>query len=190
MSLMIILMAVGIALVLLFVFVMAAQSKSPSPVNTDHSIDWFVIQDAELQSYLPDRKISAIKRYRELSDVGLKEAKEVIEYVIANPDNKGFKGTTVADTGGAGVRDLILEGRIEDAVDVYAAFMGVDEFTARDAIQGMERDINAETNLSDGNFDSVRELLTNGKKIQAIKEYRLLTGTGLADAKRAVEDLD
>ncbi|OYN92011.1 ribosomal protein L7/L12 [Parenemella sanctibonifatiensis] len=34
----------------------------------------------------------------------------------------------------------------------------------------------------------VRDLVAQGKKIEAIKLYREQTGVGLADAKRAVED--
>lgn len=36
----------------------------------------------------------------------------------------------------------------------------------------------------------VRDLLRQGNKIEAIKRYREQTGTGLAEAKRAVEDME
>jgi hypothetical protein len=38
------------------------------------------------------------------------------------------------DTDNAGVRDLLEEGREEEAVEVYQKFAGVDEYTARDAV--------------------------------------------------------
>jgi len=39
-------------------------------------------------------------------------------------------------------------------------------------------------------LESVRQAVMAGNKIQAIKLYREMTGTGLAEAKRAVEDLE
>ena len=36
----------------------------------------------------------------------------------------------------------------------------------------------------------VRSLMASGRKIDAIKAYRAVTGAGLAEAKRAVEALD
>lgn len=43
-------------------------------------IDWEAAHDAEIRRFLETgRKIDAIKRYRELSGVGLKESKDAIE---------------------------------------------------------------------------------------------------------------
>jgi ribosomal protein L7/L12 len=39
-------------------------------------------------------------------------------------------------------------------------------------------------------FGEVRDLIMRGKKIQAIKVYREITGTGLRDAKDAVERME
>jgi ribosomal protein L7/L12 len=187
---------IGVAvLVAIFLFMMisagaANNSSKGYSAYSGEGIDWDVIADAELQSYLPKNKISAIKRYRELTGQGLKEAKDAVEYAIAHPESakKGRSGLD-ADTGGAGVRDLIAEGRIAEAVTVYAAFMGVDEFTAKAAIAELERQLNAENRLSDDGMDSVRDLLEAGNKIEAIKQYRLLTGVGLKEAKDAVEGM-
>jgi ribosomal protein L7/L12 len=41
--------------------------------------------------------------------------------------------------------------------------------------------------LPDDGFDEVRQLAAAGKKIDAIKLYRQLTGAGLAEAKSFVE---
>jgi ribosomal protein L7/L12 len=158
----------------------------------DSEIDWDAIADPELQSYLqPNTKIQAIKRYRDLTDAGLKEAKDAIEYVMENPDGmKKGKSSGVVDTDAAGVRDLIAEGRIDEAVKVYAAFMGVDEFTARNAIEKMQREDGAETRLSTESMDEVRTLLDAGNKIEAIKAYREMTGLGLKEAKDEVERME
>jgi ribosomal protein L7/L12 len=188
-----IIVIVGAAIVAGFLFAMIAAGASKQTGYSAYSgkgIDWDALADAELQSYLPNNKINAIKRYRELTNVGLKEAKDAVEYAIAHPESakKGRSGLDV-NTGGAGVRDLILEGRIDEAVTVYAAFMGVDEFTAKDAVANLERQLNAETRLNDDGMNSVRDLLEQGNKIEAIKQYRLLTGVGLKEAKDAVEGM-
>jgi hypothetical protein len=59
----------------------------------------------------------------------------VITYVMANPDvlKKGKRPDAPA-ADGAGIHDLIAAGKVEEAVEVYAAFNGVDQFTARAAV--------------------------------------------------------
>lgn len=192
MAVSIIFMAIIIALALGLLFTLVAlNTKAKFPENISESIDWTAIKDNELQSYLPDKKIAAIKRYRELTGVGLKEAKLAIEYVIDNPDAKKGKRGLSANTDGAGVKDLLLEGRFEEAVQVYSAFMGVDEFTAHDAVVELERELTAEANLSDTvDMNMIHDLLADGKKIEAIKHYKEQTGTDLASAKRAIEDME
>ena len=44
--------------------------------------------------------------------------------------------------------------------------------------------------ISAEDLSTMRDMLRAGQTIQAIKRYRELTGTGLADAKRAVEAMD
>jgi ribosomal protein L7/L12 len=41
--------------------------------------------------------------------------------------------------------------------------------------------------VAEADLQQVDQLLAQGKKIQAIKEYRDITGVGLAEAKEAVE---
>jgi hypothetical protein len=40
-----------------------------------------------------------------------------------------------------GVRDLVAEERIDEAVDLYRKFAGVDEYTARDAVERIKQEI-------------------------------------------------
>ncbi|HSH05458.1 MAG TPA: ribosomal protein L7/L12 [Anaerolineae bacterium] len=52
-------------------------------------------QDSVVQEAIRSgRKINAIKRYRELTGVGLKEAKEAIDELIANPSTTTFTSTS------------------------------------------------------------------------------------------------
>ena len=181
---------IGIVRVAMF----QAQTSAVEPAfkAKPSDIDWNALADDELQSHLPHMKINAIKRYRELTGAGLKEAKDAVDYAMANPDQLAQKGKAggVVDTDGAGVRDLIAEGRIDEAVKVYAAFMGVDEFTARDAIAQMQHEDSATERLSDEGMEQVRIALNGGNKIEAIKMYRELTGLGLKEAKDAVEKME
>ena len=94
------------------------------------------------------------------------------------------------DTEGAGVRDLLAEGRIDEAVKVYAAFMGVDEFTARAAVEQMQREDSAVGRLSDENMDEIRAALQEGNKIVAIKLYREYSGLGLKEAKDIIDQME
>jgi ribosomal protein L7/L12 len=156
------------------------------------ALDWNALADAELQSHLPQMKIEAIKRYRELTGAGLQEAKAAIEYAIVHPEQLAQKGhvSRIVDTDGAGVRDLIAAGRIAEAVKIYAAFMGVDEFTARNAIAQLQRADSAAIRLSDEGIEQIRATLATGNKIEAIKQYREQTGVGLKEAKDAVERIE
>ena len=45
------------------------------------------------------------------------------------------------DAQDAGIRDLIQAGRLDEAVEIYQKFAGVDAYTARDAVDEIARDI-------------------------------------------------
>lgn len=137
----IVLLALFVAFIVLMFITIAAAQRTEIPFDPQ-GLSLEVLADEEFQSYLPNQKIAAIKRYRQLTGCGLKEAKGAVDYVFANPDaiEKAKSGSRLVDTEGAGVRDLIDEGRIEEAVRVYADFMGVDEYTARDAVERMRKE--------------------------------------------------
>lgn len=157
-------------------------------------IDWSAAGDEQIQENLAeDRKINAIKRYRELTGQGLKEAKDAIEYLMANPDVVIEKKKRASyDKPDAGVRDLIKEGRINEAIEVYQKFAGVDEYTARDAVAEIEYEIRQgkDPEVADDTDDRIRNLVLEGKKIEAIKLYREMTGLGLKEAKDAVDGME
>jgi len=108
---------------------------------------------------------------------------------MANPDAVNEKKKRAAyDTMDAGIRDMIQEGRIDEAIEVYQKFAGVDEYTAMDAIAEIEHDIRQGEDSEAPDIDEhVRNLVDEGKKIEAIKLYRQTTGLGLKEAKDAVE---
>jgi len=114
-----------------------------NPIRPLAEIDWDAIQDDVVQAALStSNKIEAIKRYRLLTGQGLKESKDAIDYALLHPDERGQKKKKAAyDAQDAGIRDLIQDGRIDEAIAIYQKFAGVDEYTARDAVDEIARDI-------------------------------------------------
>ncbi len=172
---------------------LGAKLGGKQPSLSPEQIDWSAVNDDRIQVAL-DRgnKIEAIKVYRELTGLGLKEAKDAIEYLMAHPDYVGEKKKRAAyDTMDAGIRDMIQEGRINEAIEVYQKFAGVDEYTAMDAVAEIEHELRqGESTEASDIDDRVRNLALEGKKIEAIKLYREMTGLGLKEAKDAVEGME
>jgi len=106
-------------------------------------INWYAIYDDIVQAEIArGNKIEAIKRYRLLTGYGLKESKDAIEYAILHPDERTDKKKKAAyDMQDAGIRDLIQAGRLDEAVEIYQKFAGVDAYTARDAVDEIARDL-------------------------------------------------
>lgn len=181
-----------IALLLYLAFRNTSSQRNDTVIPS--TIDWTALNDAEVQEAIEGgRKINAIKRYRELTGVGLKEAKDAIEYVIANPDAPESKARSASSSlSDAGLRDLIAEGDIVQAIEVYQQFAGVDYYTAKAAVEDLEREMRLgdEPATGDVNDDAeLQELMAAGKKINAIKRYRELTGVGLKEAKDTIDGM-
>lgn len=147
---------------------LAMMKTAQQAVTEAKRVDFAALADVELQDYLPDKKMAAAERYRELTGIGLAEAQWIIDIYVAFPEldekkamqlyleearaefeEKYAKGSRrkrklnrLADENqGEGIRDLIAEGRLHEAASVYAQFMGVDEFTARATIEDMVHDL-------------------------------------------------
>ena len=139
--------AIGILITVLIIAI-ASNRQEQTPFSPDQ-IDTAVFADEELLSYFADQKIAAIKRYRDLTGAGLKEAKQAVEYLMANPDAlhraKKLKSASLrlGETEAHGIQQMIADGDINKAIDVYAQFMGVDRFTAESAINEMVEELDA-----------------------------------------------
>ena len=193
MSPMIFLVVPAFVIILVWVFVVAPQEQKNRMSREPIKPEWEAINDTQVQAALgSNNKIEAIKRYRMLTGLGLKESKDAIDYAVAHPDEAGEKKKKAAyDAQDAGIRDLVQDGRIDEAIDVYRKFAGVDEYTAKDAVAEIERQIRLGDEPGRGiDENHLLELLAHGNKIEAIKLYRAATGTGLQDAKNAVEALE
>ncbi len=124
-------------------YLTASRQDRSNPIRQLTEIDWEAIQDEAVQAALANKnKIEAIKRYRQLTGQGLKDSKDAIDYTLLHPDERGDKKKKAAyDAQDAGIRDLIQEGRLDEAVEIYQKFAGVDAYTARDAVDEIARDI-------------------------------------------------
>jgi hypothetical protein len=107
------------------------------------AINWAVLNDPDIQTLIAHHKLTAaIERYCELTGCSFREAQFAIGVVMDNPRlSTQKKKKAHYDTPDAGIRDLVRDGEIERAVEVYRIFAGVDEYTARDAIAEIEREL-------------------------------------------------
>ncbi len=122
------------------------------PVSTLPTGPLDAAQDAEVRRYVAaGEKIQAIKRWRELTGLGLAESKAAVDALFGQglppplasvPQGHGFLPSPTPR--GQASPELVLE---------------------------------------------ARQLVANGKKIEAIKRWREATGLGLKEAKDAVEAL-
>lgn len=85
----------------------------------------------------------------------------------------------------AGIRDLIAQGKMDAAIDLYQQFTGVDIFTAKDAVEQMA----AEHRLSLRD-DALRMVLAERGKAAAIQAYQEDTGADFDAALKHVERLE
>lgn len=153
------LICVGIVAVLIVINYIAVtrqeRSGSPAPKAV---IDWEALNHEAVQSALAQgNKIQAIKEYRQLTGQGLKESKDAVDYAALHPEERFEKSTkkkkATADSQDAGIRDLIFEGRMDEAVEVYQKFAGVDAYTARDAVDEIARELHGSAPTSHTTFD-------------------------------------
>lgn len=86
----------------------------------------------------------------------------------------------------SGIRDLIIEGKLEEAIEVYRRFTGVDAIAARKYVDDMAREIR----LSDETYQAVKRLLKTDGKAAAIEAYQAQTGATLAEALSYVETVE
>jgi ribosomal protein L7/L12 len=126
----------------------SGSSSKPRPRAklAEGEMDWDVLLSAEMTQYLPNKKIEAIKLYRERTGVGLKEAKDAVEYFIDHPGEVPAKirRYDLAEDQAGGIRDLLREGKRAEAQKIYQAFTGVDQFTASEAIDALQEEMRRE----------------------------------------------
>jgi len=142
-SMMMIGFALVVAVFLLAMFAYGASTATGKAKREPVMIAPDMLNDATLLADIDaGQKIQAIKYYREVTGASLKASKEAVELIIEHRDDLDqlakAKGRLLDELPvGDGVRHLIEDGEIERAVAAYRDFNGVDEFTARDAVEAL-----------------------------------------------------
>ena len=93
----------------------------------------------------------------------------------------------------AEIEGALRQGQKILAIKLYRECTGVGLAEAKLAVEDLERGVRPATSAPASPGDQmadVREAVFRGEKIQAIRLYRQHTGTGLAEAKSAVERLE
>jgi ribosomal protein L7/L12 len=146
-------------------------------------------------------KIEAIKRVRQLTGLGLKEAKDYVEALPLSgaipppPASANVAPAAAADL--SEVHLLAHQGNKIAAIKRYRELTGVGLKEAKDYIEAMPAagplpalpSGGSARVAGQGSLDEVHALAQQGQKIEAIKRYRQLTGVGLKEAKDYVDRL-
>lgn len=160
---------------------------------------------AEVQALLArGKKIEAIKRVRERTGLGLKEAKDYVEGIERGAAPGGVSAAPVALRGDPGAveaeaRQILATGNVIAAIKRVRELTDVGLREAKDYVDALQRGDappalpGAATETAPASAPQLdqeaRALLAQGKKIEAIRRVRELTGWGLKEAKDYVERL-
>lgn len=143
-------------------------------------------------------KIDAIKAYRLLTGVGLKEAKDAVE---ALENGQALPAAVPAPSqepaGMAEVQQLAALGKKIDAIKAYRRLTDASLQEAKDAVEALEKGqaLPAPVTLplsgsQSTALEEIKRNLRQGKKIEAIKAYRQAFQVGLGAAQSAVNQLE
>lgn len=152
-----------------------------------YHLDWDAIRDQKLLTYLYVKKVNAVVRYQNLAHVDYEQARDAIEYLLAHPEllpeipQKRRPPLPEADD--ERIRQFIAEGRLTQAASSYAALVDVDQFTAQQVVERMERDQYIE-NIKDTN---VERLLLDDDEPKAIHILREKYGLTHIEAVHAID---
>jgi ribosomal protein L7/L12 len=150
-------------------------------------------------------KIEAIKRVRELTGMGLKEAKDYVEALPLTGTTPPVSNTSAAPAISAALSEVYLlaqQGNKIQAIKRYRELTGVGLKEAKDFVEAMPLTGASPPRITpagiptqggapaaSADLSEVYLLAQQGNKIQAIKRYRELTGVGLKEAKDFVDRL-
>jgi hypothetical protein len=112
-------------------------------------IDWEIATSEQVIGLLPEDRLGAIRNYSEIASVPADEAERVIDHLLANSAKAKHYTVSQGSGNAAGLRELVAAGDIERAVMVYSDYHGVDEYSAREAIQQIEAEQNDDYLIGD-----------------------------------------
>lgn len=86
----------------------------------------------------------------------------------------------------AGLRDLVSQGKLIEATDLYRQFTGVDLFTAQAVVDDLVREIR----LTSRSAKEIQKLVKGKQKAAAIQVYQEETGSDFSEASAYIERLE
>jgi ribosomal protein L7/L12 len=168
--------------------IQAGLSAKTTPTGT--------VDVARIQQLLGERRrMYAIQLYREQTGVTLSQAVTAVDAIAAGREPPAVDGRLSGDDL-ASVRSQIERGNKIAAIKLYRERTGLGLKEAKDAVEIIARggeppvaamaramhNVPASVDLA-----AIQDLLRAGNKIEAIKQYRTVTGLGLKEAKDAVD---
>lgn len=154
-----------------------------------YHLDWKAIRDQKLLTYLYVKKVNAVVRYQNLAGVDYEQASDAVEYLLAHPEllpeipQKRRPALPEADDDR--IRQLIAIGDRTKAISLYADLVDVDQFTAQQVIERMER----EQYIDSINDIDVNRLVADDKEAKAVHILREKYGLTQIEAIHAIDRL-
>jgi ribosomal protein L7/L12 len=109
----------------------------------------------------------------------------LLPIVLANAKPKHKPKASTTNTSDAGIRDLLAQGKEDEALHIYQRFTGADLFTAKKAIAQISHELKLGAARQE-----VEQRLRLGDKAGAIEAYQSVTGATLKDALEIVETME
>jgi hypothetical protein len=149
------LICVGVALLFIATSYAARRDQRRLENKFLPEVDFAALNNDVIRQFvLQDRETEAINAYQELTGANKQIATYAIHYLGENilvgvpesqlPDDDKKKARRVDLEDAPGIRDLLEEGREDEAVEVYQKFAGVDAYTARDMVEKIKREMGGE----------------------------------------------
>lgn len=90
-----------------------------------------------------------------------------------------------------GIRSMVQQGKLQDAIKTYQAYKGVDLLTAKEVIVDIQRAQrgDSESSITSNAAGRIIGLVRQGKTDEAIAIYQKSTGSDLNTAKRAITQI-
>jgi len=161
-------------------------------------------QERQIREFIKSNKlINAIKLYREITGVGLAEAKSAVE-AIARGESVNIAPLTPQtpldnSIVESKIRELLAKNKKIEAVKLYREMYRVGLKEAKDAVEWMDGSMQGEsmsfptpqTQLDAPLLETrIKEFLVKRKKIEAIKLYREAYPVGLKEAKDVIDQME
>lgn len=175
-----------VVMVVVLIILLIVVSRAKRSRGSVHVPPSMALVESELAAR---RKIGAIKAYRDLTGVGLAEAKAVVEAMAAGSPPPANESPSVSSSDE--LSKALAAGNKIEAIRIYREMAGVSLKEAKDAVDAMPVPSPTVVGIPSGSnpvdIERIRSIAQGGNLIEAIKEYRAATGLGLKEAKEAVE---